>query len=291
VRGKGIMLPNYVRMEDALRVFATAAVHQSQEHIRPMHRHVALRLVLEGGFLPDEITPHPPLRATRRRGNWVLEYSPEAETKRELTVLGGMKTKQIDVVVAKRGIGPVLAISIKGTFRAYRNLVNRMEEAIGDSTNVHVMYPGLVYGFLSLARANRESDGYAGNNIGVHQDNTIAPPIMRYHAALSEMTGRRFVRNDYTRYESVGLILVENGPEAPKLINDEFPADSSVLRIESFFPRLFGTYDLRFPARAEHVPITRRVQWAIDSPIFNAIIESNRLPLEDSLDYIPRIAD
>jgi len=285
------MLPNYLHISEALRIFATAVVHQSQEHIKPMHRHVALRLVLEGGFFPDEITPHPPLAATKSRGRWSLKYAPDVETSSELTVLGGMKTKQIDVVVAKSGIGPVLAISLKGTFRAYRNLVNRMEEAIGDSTNVHVMYPGLVYGFLSLMRANREADGYARNDVGVLRDNNISPQILRYQAALSEMTGRRFVRNDYTRYESVGIILVENGRGIPEIISDEFPAGGSPLRIESFFPRLFETYDLRFPARAERIPIARRVEWAVDSPIFKSIVKSNRLPLEDSLGYIPRIAD
>ena len=119
--------------------------------------------------------------------------APEVETASESTVFGGMKTKQIDVVVAKSGIGPVLAVSLKGTFRAYRNLVNRMEEAIGDSTNVHVMYPGMVYGFLSLIRANRASEGYSANDIGIGANSTVSPQIQRYLAALNEMTGRKFV--------------------------------------------------------------------------------------------------
>lgn len=229
--------------------------------------------------------------AIQRLGRWFLEYAPEAETTSELTVLGGMKTKQIDVVVAKSGIGPVLAISLKGTFRAYRNLVNRMEEAIGDSTNVHVMYPGLVYGFLSLIGGNRESDGYTRNDVGLLRDNSISPQILRYHAALSEMTGRRFVRNDYTRYEAVGPILVENGPGAAKIMNDDFPVGGSPLRMETFFSRLFETYGLRFPARAEQVPIARRAEWASDSPIFNTITQSSQVPIEDALGCIPRIVD
>ncbi|MCK4374885.1 MAG: hypothetical protein KAX19_06125, partial [Candidatus Brocadiae bacterium] len=138
----------FLHMADALQAFASADTTQSQEHIKPMHRHVALRLVMEGGFVPDEVTPHPPLRARCASGNWTLEYDSSAQTVGELTVFGGMKTKQIDVVVTKEGVGPVVAVSLKGTLKAYRNLVNRMEEAIGDSTNIHVMYPGLVYGFL-----------------------------------------------------------------------------------------------------------------------------------------------
>lgn len=46
------MQPEFLHIDEALRVFATAVVHQSQEHIRPMHRHVVLRLVLEGGLFP-----------------------------------------------------------------------------------------------------------------------------------------------------------------------------------------------------------------------------------------------
>lgn len=54
--------PLFLELETALREFASATRTQSQQHIRPIHRHIALRLALEGGFHPDEITPHPPLR-------------------------------------------------------------------------------------------------------------------------------------------------------------------------------------------------------------------------------------
>jgi hypothetical protein len=282
---------DFLHIGEALRVFASAAVHQSQEHIKPTHRHIALRLVLEGGFLPDEITPHPPVVASQSSSGWSLGYDPEAETKSELTVLGGMKTKQIDVVVAKAGIGPVLAVSVKGTFKAYRNLVNRMEEAIGDSTNVHVMYPGLVYGFLSLIRANRETAGYERNDVGVHADGNISPQIVRYCAALSEMTGRRFVRDDYTRYESVGLAVIENEGEDAGAIVSNFPPPDTPLRIESFFSRLFEVYDLRYPLRAEHLVSARRVAWDENSPFFKEIVESHGEPLDAILGYSPRVGN
>src|SRR5207248_2795287 len=108
----------------------------SQRHIRPLHQHFAMRLVIEGGFAPDEITPRPPIRIEHRRGEDHLVFDPTAANEAEQTVLGGLKTKDIDVVVCKSGVGPVLAISVKGTTGAFRNLTNRMEEAIGDSTNL-----------------------------------------------------------------------------------------------------------------------------------------------------------
>lgn len=280
----------FLRADDCLRAFSSATATQDQKHIKPFHRHVSLRLVLQGGFMPDEITPHPPLRASRVGKGLALEYDEAAETEEELTVFGGMKTKQIDVVVCKKGIGPVVAISVKGTTGAYRNLVNRMEEAIGDSTNVHVMYPGLVYGFLHLLRANRAADGYDANDVGIQADGTVSPAIERYFAALSEMTGRRFVRNDFTRYESVGLVLVENGTKNAGNVNGAFPPQGSPLRTELFFSRLFEIYDLRFPFRAEHLDIARRTEWDGSSPLFKMLTDGGDRPLDDILGYSPRLS-
>jgi len=280
---------DYVSMRQALRAFAGASVTQSQEHIKPLHQHIAFRLVCEGGFLPDELTPHPPLRAERRKGSWRLEYAPDAQTKGELTVFGGMKTKQIDVVVDRTGIGPVLAVSVKGTLGAYRNLTNRMEEAIGDSTNVHVMYPGLVYGFLHLVRANRESSGYDRRDYGIGVDNSVSSLIERYVAALHEMAGRRFVRDDPSGYESVGLALVENDPDVAGHINGDYPTDDSPLRVERFFARLYETYDLRFPLRADNLAAARRIAWAPESPLFDRLTQQHDADVEDVLGFAPRL--
>jgi len=56
----------------------------------------------------------------------ILEFDPLLAGGGERTVLGGLKTKNVDVVVTREGIGPVLAVSCK-----VRNLTNRMEETIG----------------------------------------------------------------------------------------------------------------------------------------------------------------
>ena len=282
----------FLHVSEALAAFATAARVQDQGHIKPLHQHLAMRLVLEGGFLPDEIRPHPPLQARCKGGWWLVSHDPDAQTTRELVVFGGMKTKQIDVVVAKEGIGPVVAISVKGTIGAYRNLVNRMEEAIGDSTNVHVMYPGLVYGFLSVLRANRAEEGYGPKDFGIGADGSVSPQIIRYSAALSEMTGRRFVRNDLTRYEAVALVLVENEePQEVGSVNTSFPQPDSPLGIESLFPRLLEVYDLRFPLRAERLAVVRRVTWGADSPLFEQLSQDAGAPLAEVLGYSPRLSD
>jgi hypothetical protein len=276
-------------LRDALKAFATATATQGQEHIRPFHQYVATRLVVEGGFHPDEVTPHPPLKVSQKAAKVSLEYDPAAQTTSERTVFGGMKTKKIDVVVSKEGVGPVVAISVKGTLGAYRNLVNRMEEAIGDSTNLHVMYPGLVYGFLHLLRANREAGAYDVKDMGLASDGSACPMIQRYYAALCEMTGRRFVRNDYTRYESVGLAVIENGPRNAGEVNPDFPPPDSSLRIEPFFARVYEVYDLRFPFRGEGVPGALRREWSQDSPLFSQLSEGSSRAVSGILGYEPRL--
>ena len=115
----------WIGLPDALEAFVTArGKHQSQTHIRPLHWYVASRLVVEGGFHPDDIVPRPPFSVRSSRNGHVLIHDPESAAGGELTVLGGLKTKDVDVVVTKRGIGPCVAVSIKGTLNAFRNLTN-----------------------------------------------------------------------------------------------------------------------------------------------------------------------
>ena len=67
--------------------------------------------MLEGGFLPEEITPRPPFRVEAKGSGKLLTYAPESARGGEQTVLGGLKTKSVDVVVCKQGIGPVIGVS------------------------------------------------------------------------------------------------------------------------------------------------------------------------------------
>src|SRR3954465_15897367 len=122
-------------LKDALLAFVEGQSTQSQEHIRPLHRHIVERLVIEGGPQPEDIAPCPPLRievvGAGRSRRYLLHYDESCSITGEQTVLGGLKTKDVDGVVSKRQIGPCLAVSCKGTFNAFRNLTNRMEEAAG----------------------------------------------------------------------------------------------------------------------------------------------------------------
>src|SRR5687768_11943144 len=89
-------------LQSALAHFAThTGTTQSQDHIKPLHWYSACRLVIEGGFEPTEIMPRPPFRVRETKGRRILEYDPKEAGGGERTVLGGLKTKDIDVVVVK----------------------------------------------------------------------------------------------------------------------------------------------------------------------------------------------
>jgi hypothetical protein len=130
----------------AFKDFAThEGKTQSARHIKPLHWYIACRLVLEGGFRPEDIRPRPPFRveekAKKGPTRYFLHYDASLGGSGEQVVLGGLKTKNGAVVVNRYPVGPFLAVSCKGVTKAFRNLTNRMEETIGECTNLHITYP------------------------------------------------------------------------------------------------------------------------------------------------------
>ena len=244
---------------------------QSQMHIRPLHEYVTCRLVLEGGFHPFELTPRPPLRVETARKRHRLTYDPEATTVTEATILGGLKTKDVDIVAIKEGIGPVLAVSCKGMTGAVRNLTNRLEETIGECTNIHIAYPTLVFGYLFLIRANREGGQVARTDVVIDSRGRPVEGVVRFHQALSAMTGRHGVRNDASRYEAIAMALVEASPTSPGELTPDFPPGDSTIHFDQFFRTMYRRYDERYVVSAPLLAKrTRRVEWAPDSPAFEA---------------------
>ena len=287
-------------LRSALAHFVTfSGSTQSQRHIKPLHWYVACRLVVEGGFDPDEIVPRPPFRVTRNAGRPSLVHDPALGRGGERTVYGGLKTKNVDVVVTKEGIGPVLAVSCKGAIGAFRNLTNRMEEAVGDCTNLHIAYPPLVCVYLFVMRANRADEiGPASGRAGSEQDQSRRPlvendvaidgdgrpvaSVRRFHAALRELADRRGIRDDVSRYEAIALALASTHADRTGEVLDEFPDPGSALRFERFFGSLYRQYDERFVYAAPDLgKLTTRQEWDSASPAFDA-------PAMTELDYQSR---
>ncbi len=232
----------------------------------------------------------------------MIEYAPQLGGSGEQTILGGLRTKQVDVVITKPGIGPVVAISMKGTQKAFRNLTNRLEEAGGDCTNLHITYPALVYGYWGVIRANRpgrvppgaceslrSEDGMMRrSDMAVKEDGEPQPCIVRYHQALSGLTARNGIRDDVSRYEAVALTLVNADENDLGAIVAHYPTPDSPLRFERFLHTIYTQYDLRFVYQApELVSRTYRMGWDESSPALqNWQIAEYQARIQESEDAI-----
>ena len=182
----------------------------------------------------------------------------------------------------------------KGTLNAFRNLTNRMEEAVGDCTNLHISYPNLVYGFLHVIRANRErplapeaahflkaddAGNVAANDIAIRGDGGVVESIARYHDVLLGLTGRDGVRNDISRYEALALAMVD--PESRAVLAD-WPLAQSPLRIEGFMDAIYRAYDQRYVYSAPKLAKrTARLEWWADSPALEEPV---------AREFVPRLA-
>lgn len=279
----------WISGRQALTHFASyEGATQSQQHIKPLHWYVACRLVIEGGFRPEEITPRPPFALRKRKGKWHLSYDPSLAEGGEATVFGGLKTKNVDVVVNKPGLGPVLAVSCKGMTGAFRNLTNRMEETIGECTNLHITYPAMVFGYFFVVRANRQVEEAAGltaeenappgrqlraNDVAMSIGGDPVESIIRFHSALRELTGRRGIRNDVSRYEAVSLAMIEMADAELGALLPTYPANDSPLRVERFFETMYLRYDERFVYTAPDLKsVTQRLEWSRDSPALQSAL-------------------
>ncbi|MCY3885487.1 MAG: hypothetical protein OXG24_11310 [Gammaproteobacteria bacterium] len=263
----------WICLREAIANFASGEhPTQSGRHIKPLHWHIACRLVLEGGFHPDDVTPRPPFAVKSTKTGVLLIYDETLGDGSERTLLGGLKTKNVDVVVTRNGIGPVIAVSMKGTLNAFRNLTNRMEEAVGDCTNLHIAYPALVYGFLHILRANEEGDNVESNDVFVLKEGTISENISRYHDVMVRLTGRSDIRDDVSRYEAVALLAAETNQDELGTTSEIYPLPGSPLHFSKFMNTIYTKYDERFVYAAPVLKRkTQRLEWDVKSPAFSSL--------------------
>jgi hypothetical protein len=237
---------NVFSLEYGLRQLCRIVGTQSGEHIKAVHAYCAARLVLEGGILPEWVSPRPALVSTRLSNSACgLAYSEAAASRSERRVLGGIKYKAVDVTAVVNGLGPALGISAKSTGNAFRNLSNRMEEALGECTNVHLMYPGFVFGFLHFIKFTKASEGQNPQDVSFGEDDRPLPLISRYHEVLVALSGRSTITDPGMRYESVGLVIYRCRGERAE-IWEGYPPSESPVHFSRFFQRLYDLYDLRF---------------------------------------------
>ena len=164
-----------------------------------------------------------------------------------------------------------------------------MEEAAGDSTNIHIMYPGLVYGFLHLLKGNdARKTKFNPNDAAIMASGEVISSIRRYHDVLLALTGRRLIRDDASRYEAIAVGMVDPHENCGAL-HKSFPDKNSPLHFNLFLPKLLETYDLRYPYVAFSISGLKRLIWASDSPALAALRSSGGY--RRLLGYDPREGD
>ena len=105
--------------------------------------------------------------------------------------------------------------------------------------------------------------------------------------ALRELTGRRGIRDDVSRYEAVSLTLVESNSATPGRILPDFPAADSPLRIEQFFQALYLRYDERYVYAAPDLKhVAQRIEWSGASPALTDDLAAGTRP---EFDFTPRM--
>jgi hypothetical protein len=260
-------------LEQSLAALCGTIKTQSGQHIKPFHSHCSDRLVIEGGFPPEWVRPCPPLACKQGTNNrFALAYAKEAENPAEHSVLGGMKYKNVDVTVMIPAIGPALGISVKSTGNAFRNLTNRMEEAPGDCANIHMMYPGFVFGFLHLIKFAQLADVKSSNDVSFDAQGRPLESLVRYHNALSALTGRTTISDPPMRYEAIGL-LVYRCVQGKAEVWPNYPPAGSPIHYSKFFQKLYDIYDLRY-AYPDSSGRNHRKMWAVPSGAFADKIDS-----------------
>jgi hypothetical protein len=119
------------------------------------------------------------------------------------------------------------------------------------------------------------------NDMAFDDSGAVSPEIRRFGIAVSRLAGRAGIRDDLTRYESIGLALVEAEAGNAGNLVDGYPEASSGLDVAGFFERLYQQYDERFVYGAPSLAsVTRRVGWAPESTA-----------LDVGADYEPRLGE
>lgn len=148
-----------------------------------------------------------------------------------------------------------------------------MEEALGECTNVHLMYPGFVFGFLHFIKFSKQSEVGNPQDASFGEDDNPLAAITRYHEVLVALSGRNSITDPGMRYESVGLLVYRcRGDQAE--IWPHYPHPDSPVHFSRFFRRLYELYDLRFAYPDPDGPNVRK-EWQPRGPAIRDRFDEN----------------
>lgn len=139
----------------------------------------------------------------------------------DVSVMGSVYEKQVDVGLAAWPSGPELLVSTKTMSGSFgKNLANRFEEAYGDAKNLRERHPLAAHGFLYLVRSTVAAEGGAYRRI-IHMLRSLA--------------------REGDIYDAVGLIVADWDEETSGGVTVSCSEQAGVppeLSAEHFFERL-----------------------------------------------------
>ena len=195
----------------------TGAV-RSQEFINVLHGYLSVDL-------ESRLTP-----AAKRRG---------IEVKKEATIYGSHKSKDVDVAVVDPENGPLLMVGIRSQMSSVaKNALTYYEGIIGECISIQDRFPMSVIGYVYLMPVQPIMEGRQGEIIN----------HARYARMYDAITGRRgqVYKDIRGIFDHFAYLIVDFGRTPPDLRDDLLPVNTQHdLHIATFTERMIQTFKSR----------------------------------------------
>lgn len=255
---------NLTTLEEAVRQLCSGKKIQSGEHIKPLHNYCAARLVVEGGFPPEWVNPRPrwpaPEQATLFTSFVIQSEGPNVPSR---AYLAGSSIRTL--------MSP-LSFPTSAQLWLFRRRTPEMlsgtsptgwKRLWGECTNIHLMYPGFVFGFLHLIKFAKLSE-VEKTDASFTEKGDPLPAFRRYHEVLISLSGRSTLTEPGIRYEAVALLAYRCREGKTEIVKG-YPPESSPVHFSKFFQKLYDLYDLRYGYPDPDGPNIRK-EWRIQDP-------------------------
>ncbi len=193
-----------IEMKKIYSANSTAAV-RSQKFIKVLHDYCAAELA-RAGFDPKYI-------------------------KKEVTIFGSHKTKDVDVAYVHPNNGPLAIVNVRSQMSSVsKNLPGYFEGIIGDCISLHDRFPMAVVTYVYLLPANPIKTGLE----------TEVVALDRAEKLFSLITNRGDWRNPKDKFEHFAFLKVDFSKDPPVLLNT-----IDDLKIDNLFDKIRATYSDR----------------------------------------------
>ena len=154
------------------------------------------------------------------------------DIRKEATLYGSHKPKDVDVAVIENINGPQIIIGIRSQMSSVsKNILTYYEEIIGDCISLHDRFPMAVLGYIYVLPKKSIKDG-----------KTEVVNLDRAERLFERIAGRTDWRDPKDKYEHFAFLKVDFEANPPILL-----PTSDLLQFTNFFDNIIETYNKRKP--------------------------------------------